>query len=178
MAEAAGLPVVIQNVGPPLGSNLPGRFVVDMCDNILLVQYLKEGKDPQGQSLSEVIDRATPALKGVFSGSQCYWLVSDYQRGVCGCIPASHVTDVDVHIWELLEAGDVAGARRVHRDKMVLENILSGMRASGRAGKEVLRRRVVLSRAASRNTGPLKLDAKDLSEIAYGLSVVEPYFNV
>ena len=98
--------------------------MVELCDKIPLVQYLKEEKEPQGQSLSDVIEHATPEVKGVFSGSQCLWLISDYLRGVCGCMPASHVVDVDVQIWEYLEAGDVNSARRVHRDKIVLENIL------------------------------------------------------
>jgi 4-hydroxy-tetrahydrodipicolinate synthase len=177
IAEAAGLPVFIQNVGPPLGSNLPGPFVLELCDKIPLVQYLKEEKDPKGQALSEVIAGATPALKGVFSGSQCYWLVSDYVRGVCGCMPASHLVDVDVGIWELLEAGDLDGARRVHGRKMVLENALLGMRAGNRPTKEVLRMRGAISTTASRNAGPLTLDATDLAELEYGLRVLEPYLR-
>jgi 4-hydroxy-tetrahydrodipicolinate synthase len=176
IAQAAHLPVIIQNVGPPLGSSLPGSVVVELCDKIPLVQYLKEEKEPQGQSLSEVIEHATPEMKGVFSGSQCLWLISDYLRGVCGCMPASHVVDVDVQIWEYLEAGDLSSARRVHRDKIVLENILQNM--PRRPGKEILRQRGVISCSASRSLGPLKLDAADLSELQYGLSVVEPYFRV
>jgi dihydrodipicolinate synthase/N-acetylneuraminate lyase len=177
IATAAGLPVVIQNVGPPLGSNLPGAFVVELCDQIPLVQYLKEEKDPKGQALSDVLALGSAEVKGVFSGSQCYWLISDYQRGACGCMPASRVVDVDVHIWELLEAGHLDEARRVHRDKMVFENILLGMPARI-AGKEVLRRRGVLSCNAARNEGSARLDVVDLSELEYGMGVVAPYFRV
>lgn len=173
----AGLPVFIQNVGAPLGSDLPGEYVAELCERISLVQYLKEETNPKGRSLSEVIDCATPALKGVFSGSQCYWLVSDHQRGACGCMPAAWLVDVDVQIWECLEAGDLAGARRIHRDKMVLENILAGLSGSFLAGKEALRQRGVLTSTACRNCGPLQLDTIDAAEVRYGLSVVEPYFR-
>jgi 4-hydroxy-tetrahydrodipicolinate synthase len=177
IADVSGLPVFIQNVGPPLGSSLPGSFIVKLCEIIPLVQYLKEEKDPKGQKLSEVLDLNSPGVKGVFSGSQCYWLISDYQRGACGCMPASYVVDVDVRIWELLEAGDIEGARRVHRDKMVLETIKLGM-PTRVAGKEVLRRRGVISCNAVRNEGPHTLDATDLAELEYGLSIVEPYFKI
>jgi hypothetical protein len=92
-------------------------------------------------------------------------------------MPASYVVDVDVRIWELLEAGDIEGARRVHRDKMVLETIKLGMPAQV-AGKEILVRRGVISCNAVRNAGPHGLDATDLTELEYGLSVVEPYFAI
>ena len=52
LADAGGVPVFIQNVGPPLGSSLSGQFVVELCRDIPLVQYLKEEKNPQGQSVS------------------------------------------------------------------------------------------------------------------------------
>jgi len=176
IAEAAGIPVIVQNIDPPLGSALSGQFVVELCERIPLVQYLKEEKAPLGHSVSEVINAASPDVKGVFSGAQCLWLIPDHKRGVCGNMPGSHVTDLDSQIWDLLEAGKEEEARRIHNAKLVLENSLHGM--PPRAGKEVLRRRGVISCAASRSLGPLELDATDLGELEYALSVVEPYFRV
>jgi dihydrodipicolinate synthase/N-acetylneuraminate lyase len=178
IAEACGLPVFVQNVGAPLGSSLSARSVVDLCERIPQVQYLKEEKDPQGQSLGEVLDLHSPAVRGVFSGSQCLWLLADHARGASGSMPASHMVDVDVRIWNLLEAGDLAQARQVHRDKMVLENALTSMRGGWRSAKEVLRRRGVISSAAIRNQGPLMLDDVDRAELDHALSVVEPYFTL
>jgi 4-hydroxy-tetrahydrodipicolinate synthase len=176
IADACGLPVMIQNVGAPLGSNLPGSYVVELCEKIPLVQYLKEEKDPKGRALSEVIDPRSPAVKGVFSGSQCNWLIADYDRGACGSMPASHVTDVDVKIWNLLEQGQREAAWAVHKDKMVLENALASLRGGGSANKEVLRRRGVISSSALRNVGPLELDAHDIAYLEYALSVVGVHF--
>jgi dihydrodipicolinate synthase/N-acetylneuraminate lyase len=178
IADACGLPVFIQNVGAPLGSSLSARSVIDLCDRIPLVQYLKEEKDPQGQSLSEVLDLHSPAVRGVFSGSQCMWLLADHARGASGSMPASHMVDLDVRIWSLLEAGDVAQARRVHRDKMVMENALTSMRGGWRSAKEVLRRRGVIRSAAIRNLGPLILDDIERAELDAALSVIEPYFTL
>ena len=46
-----------------------------------------------------------------------------------------------------------------------------------RSRKEVLRRRGVISCAASRNVGPLVLDQYEVEELDYAMSVVEPYFT-
>lgn len=178
IAEAAGLPVFIQNVSPPLGSSLPGSFVVELCERIPLVQYLKEEKDPKGQALSEVLAPQSPAVKGVFSGSQCSYIIADHARGVSGSMPAAHMTDVDVQIWNLLEAGEIEAARRMHRDKMVLESTVSSLRGGWLSAKEVLRRRGVISCAAIRNQGPLVLDEVDEAQIEYALDLVSQYFTL
>jgi 4-hydroxy-tetrahydrodipicolinate synthase len=176
LTDASGLPVVIQNAGGELGSSLPARFVVDLCQEIPLVQYLKEEKPPQGESLTEVLEMAGPDVKGVFSGSQCRWLISDYRRGVCGCMPASYVVDIDVQIWNALEAGDDERAREIYDRKIVLENSLLGM--PGRTGKEVMRQRGVISSSASRSGAPVELDPYDQAELDYDLELLEPYFTV
>jgi len=176
IAQACGLPVIIQNVGPPLGSNLPGAFVVSLCERVEGVSYLKEEKDPKGQVLSEVLSLGSDSVKGVFSGSQCRWLVGDFLRGATGSMPGPHMTDVDVLIWEKLEAGDVEAAREIHAAKMVLENILLSMPMG--SGKHVMVRRGVISSPARRNSGLRPLDKWDIAELEYGLSVVEPYFRV
>jgi 4-hydroxy-tetrahydrodipicolinate synthase len=178
IAEAGGLPVFIQNVGPPLGSSLPGSFVVELCERIPLVQYLKEEKDPKGQALSEVLAPNSPAVKGVFSGSNCAYLIADHARGVAGSMPAAHLVDVDVQIWELLEAGDLEAARRMHKDKMVLESTVSSLRGGWLSSKEVLRRRGVISSAAIRNQGPLVLDEVDDAQLEYALDLVSQYFRL
>lgn len=178
IAEAAGLPVFIQNVGPPLGSSLPGSFVVELCERIPLVQYLKEEKDPKGQALSEVLAPNSPEVKGVFSGSQCAYLIADYARGVAGSMPAAHMADVDVQLWALLEAGHLEAARQMHQDKMVLEGVVSSLRGGWLSAKEVLRRRGVISCAAQRNQGPLVLDEVDQAQLEYALDLVSKYFTL
>ncbi|MGI6368821.1 MAG: dihydrodipicolinate synthase family protein [Anaerolineae bacterium] len=177
LAQASELPIVVQNAGPPLGSSLPWRSVVALCEEIPQVQYLKEEKVPQGQSLSEVIDAGSPAVRGVFSGNQCMWLMADHARGACGCMPASHMVDVDVRIWELLERGDLAQAEKVHRDKMVLENAVTSMRGGWLSAKEVLRRRGVISSAAIRNQGPLYVDPVESAVLDLALKTVSPHMT-
>lgn len=177
LADAAGIPVIVQNCGGNLGSSLPGEFVVELCERIPLVQYLKEEKPPQGHSISEVLSLKSSEVKGVFSGASCRWLIPEYKRGVCGNMPACTITDIDAHIWDLLEEGEEEEARRIHNAKLVLENSLASMpRRRGR--KEILVRRGVISHPYGRNLGSEKLDDVDMAELDYALSVVEPYFRI
>jgi 4-hydroxy-tetrahydrodipicolinate synthase len=176
LASAAGIPVIIQNCDPPLGSSLAGSYVVELCKKITLVQYLKEEKSPQAHSVSEVIDLAGPEVRGVFSGSGGLWLIPEHKRGVCGNMPANTLTDVDAQIWDLLEAGEEEEARRLHNIKLVLENVLRGI--PGRRGrKEVMVRRGIFSYAASRNQGIQDMDEVDRAEFDYGYALLEPYFR-
>ena len=99
LAKVAGIPVIIQNCGPPLGSSLSGSFVVDLCRRIPLVQYLKEEKSTQGHSVSEVIALSDAEVKGVFSGASARWLITEHKRGICGNMPAAVLPDVDARTF-------------------------------------------------------------------------------
>ncbi len=177
IADAAGIPVFIQNCDPPLGSSLAATFLADLCREIPLVQYVKEEKHPIGHSVSELIAAAGDSLKGVFSGASCYWLISEHKRGAAGNMPGCFIPDVDARVWDLLEEGKVAEAREVHKAKMVLEYAVRGM--PPRMGKKmVLVRRGVFSHAAGRYGSSMPLDETDLAELDYAMGCVEPYFAV
>lgn len=177
LASATGLPVFVQNCGPPLGSNLPGQFVVELCERIPLVQYVKEEREPPGQAISEVLGLAGPGVLGVFSGSACLWILGDYRRGAAGSMPSAILADLDSQIWDLLEVGDEKRACQIHDAKLVLENVLRGMPILG-ARKYLMVRRGVFSCTGVRNVRVTKLDDVDLLEIERGLKVVEPYLRV
>ena len=177
IAEAAGVPVIVQNIGAPLGSGLSAQFVVDLCRNIPLVQYLKEEKSPQGHSVSEVLALAGPEVKGVFSGAACFWIIPEFKRGACGNMPGSYIPDVDARIWDLLEAGNEEEARRIHNAKLVLENSMRSL-PYPQVAKAVLMRRGIISYASARHARPVPMDKVDMAELDYALSVVSPYFRV
>jgi 4-hydroxy-tetrahydrodipicolinate synthase len=173
LANAAGLALFIQNTNPPMGAGLSADSIVELCEGHPLIQYVKEEKSPQGHSVTEVIEKKSPAVKGVFSGASAKYLISEHKRGVSGNMPACVLPDLDARIWDLMEAGQEAKAREIHNAKIVLENTLGNM--PFRARKEVLRRRGVISCAASRNVGPLVLDAYEVAELDYAMGIVEPY---
>jgi len=169
-------PVIIQNCGPPLGSSLPGAFVVELCAKIENVSYLKEEKPPQGRAISEVMALAGPEVHGVFSGAGCKWLFTEYKRGVCGNMPASPLSDIDAQIWDLLEEGEEAKAREIHNTRLVLENALTSMPHRA-ARKYLMVRRGVFTSAGGRNQLD-ELDDIDRSEFDYAYGLLEPHFTV
>ena len=178
LAAAANLPVIVQNADAPLGSSLAARLVVELCGKIPLLQYVKEEKNPQGHSVSELIGLGAGVLKGVFSGASALYLFSEYKRGVCGNMPGCVIPDVDAQIWNLLEAGKDEDARHVLAAKAAFENCLTSMGGFG-VRKEVLRRRAILTTGtASRSTGPLALDRVDQAELDYAMSLVAPFFTI
>ena len=178
LAEAAGVPVIIQNADAPLGSSLPAKMVVEMCKKTPLLEYVKEEKTPQGHSVGELIGLSAGAIKGVFSGASALYLVAEYKRGVCGNMPGCVTPDVDAQIWNLLEAGKEAEARKIMLAKVAFESCLTGI-GPFEIRKEVLRRRGVLTTGtARRSSGPFPFDKIDQAEIDYAISLVQPYFTV
>ncbi len=104
------------------------------------------------------------------------FLLDEYRRGACGTMPACEVTDVDVAIWERLEAGDLDGARRLHNRLLPLLNLewLYGVSVY----KEVLVRRGVIASATMRDPGAYPLDGSDLAELDAILADVGELFTL
>jgi dihydrodipicolinate synthase/N-acetylneuraminate lyase len=171
-----GLPVFIQHFPPPIGTPMSAGFLAQLLREIDGVDYMKEESLPAGHMMSAVIDAAGPALKGVMGGMAGRFLLDEYRRGACGTMPACEVTDVDVAIWERLEAGDLSGARRVHNRLLPLLNLewLYGVSVY----KEILVRRGVIASAAMRDPGAYPLDGSDLAELDAILADVGELFTV
>jgi 4-hydroxy-tetrahydrodipicolinate synthase len=170
-----GLPVFIQHFPPPIGTAMSPAFLAQLLREIDGVDYMKEESLPAGHVMSAVIDAAGPALKGVMGGMAGRFLLDEYRRGACGTMPACEVTDVDVAIWERLEAGDLDGARRLHNRLLPLLNLewLYGVSIY----KEILVRRGVITSATMRDPGAYPLDGSDLAELDAILADVGELFS-
>jgi 4-hydroxy-tetrahydrodipicolinate synthase len=177
VADAAGIPVFIQNLSGGVGSNLSSQFVVELCSKIPLVQYVKEERNPHGRCVSEIVSLAEPEVKGVFTGGTILGLVAGYRRGAAGNIAASFVPEIDAQIWDLLEAGDEPGARRIQDALAVLERALRDI-PGGAGRKEILVRRGIFTCNARRNSGAVKLDKEYIYELEHGLSAIGPYLKL
>lgn len=175
IADAAGLPVFIQNLGPPWAA-LSAEVVVRLCRDIELVQYVKEEKTPQSRSCQEILDLAGDEMRGVFSGGGGSWLVSEMERGISGNMPGAPVVDICVAIWDLWHAGQVDEARKLLNLHAAYMRIWQGMPSGAR--KHLLVRRGVISTPFVRGEGVAQLDAVDQAELDYALSLLEPYFTV
>ncbi len=175
IADAAGLPVFVQNQGSPW-PGLSADTVVRLCRDIDLVQYVKEEKPPQGRSTQEIMDLGQDVMHGVFSGSGCTWLMSDMARGISGCMPGAPMPDICAQIWDLYHAGDVTAARDLQSRLSAYQTIWRGMARGAR--KHVLVRRGIISTPFMRQTGCLALDGVEDAELEVAIDLLRPYFRV
>jgi 4-hydroxy-tetrahydrodipicolinate synthase len=136
--------------------------VAELCENVENVSYVKEETVFAAQLTTVLLEQAGDSVKGVMGGMGCKFLISEYNRGMCGNMPASHFGDIHSKIWDLLESGDESAAREIHTRMAPLNNFesLYGMRAF----KEVLYRRGVISSPTTRTPGKQELDRFDLAE--------------
>src|SRR5437773_8001891 len=95
----------------------------DLVHHIDGVEYVKEEIAQAAHVMTELLSLGGPRLKGVMGGMAGRYLLNEVRRGACGTMPACEVTDVDVQIWNALEAGDVVRARQVHNRLIPLLNI-------------------------------------------------------
>ena len=59
---------------------------------------------PSTVKLTAVVEGNDGSCKGVFGGAGGRYLIEEHRRGSAGQMPASHVTEVVVDLWDALEA--------------------------------------------------------------------------
>ncbi len=172
---ALDIPICIQNYMGPIGTPMSAALLARMCRELPRVAYLKEETLPEPRQISATIAAAGDACKGVFGGQGGIYLLDEYRRGACGNMPACQATDVHVALWNMLEAGDQAGARRLFNQLLPLINFerMHGVAAY----KEVLYRRGIIATRTTRAPGA-RLDDQDRVELDAILAGVEPLFTV
>jgi dihydrodipicolinate synthase/N-acetylneuraminate lyase len=177
IAQAAGVPVCLQNLGGMMGSSLPSTLVAELCSRVPRLCYVKEERDPHGDNVSELIGLRSPAIAGVFTGGLTLGMVASHRRGAVGCIASADLADVTSQIWDLMEAGDETAARRIQDSECILRRALLDLPYPSGI-KEVLVRRGVFSSNSRRSVGRVALDRFHAEELDRGLKAVEPYRRV
>ena len=174
ISEAVDVPICIQNFMGPVGTPMSNELVARMCHELPHVEYIKEETLPEPRQITATLAAAGDACKGVFGGQGGIYLIDEYRRGACGNMPACQATDVHVTMWDKLETGDEAGARKIFNQLLPL---VSFERLHGVAVyKEVLYRRGIFNTRISRAPGKY-LDDADLKELDAILADVEPLFS-
>ncbi|MEM7531186.1 MAG: dihydrodipicolinate synthase family protein [Chloroflexota bacterium] len=175
MSDALDIPIFIQNYMGPIGTPMSNELVARMCRELPNVDYIKEETLPEPRQITATMAAAGDACKGVFGGQGGVYIMDEYRRGSCGNMPACQATDVHVDIWNLLEAGDEAGARQLFYKLLPLINMerLLGIAVY----KEVLCRRGIFKTRVSR-APKVYLDANDLAELDAILESVGELFRV
>lgn len=171
---ALSIPICIQNYNGPIGTPMSGELLAWMARELPQVQYVKEETLPEPRQISATLAAVGAQCRGVFGGQGGVYLLDEYRRGAAGNMPGCHSTDLLVALWQLLEAGDHTGARRLFNRLLPLFNFerLYGVAVY----KEILRRRGVIASAYQRAPGGF-LDAHDLQELSAILEDVEPLYR-
>jgi 4-hydroxy-tetrahydrodipicolinate synthase len=154
LSSSVEVPIMVQNHYPPLGTPMSTEILARLVKEVDNVFYVKEETPPPPVKISRLLEELAglEKLRGVFGGVGGLYLVDELQRGVNGNMPAVHVADVVVRVWELWESGARDQAREVHSrllPLMVLERCYGGAAVY----REVLRRRGVIATTAQRATG-------------------------
>jgi len=175
ISDAIRIPIFIQNFSPPVGTDLSPSTLARLVKEIEHVEYIKEETSPSTHKLSAVRELAGPKLKGVFGGAGCRYLLLEYPRGSAGNMPGCHITDVCVRLWNALEAGNQAEAKRIYG--LMAPLFALEVQCPGAVYKDVLRRRGVIRCAAARNVSPKVMDAEDHRALDGILADLEPLFT-
>ncbi|MFN8632642.1 MAG: dihydrodipicolinate synthase family protein [Chloroflexota bacterium] len=172
IAEAAdGLPVVLQNVGGQVGVPMRADAVVKLAQAVPAIRYVKEETLPSTHRISELLAVAGDTLDGVFGGSGGRALVDELQRGACGLMSGCQLVDAQVKVYNLLLAGDEAGARAAFARQLPAQTHWGSIGL--KVAKEVLRRRGVFRTTVTRKPDR-ELDAHDHAEITWALGLAAP----
>ena len=174
IANAVRLPVFIQNSGGEWGPALPTSLVIRLASENPRLGYVKEEISPVPHRLSEYI--SSGKLQGVFSGNAGRNLLNELARGSSGTMPACEFVDIDVRIYNLAAAGEMAEARALFEKLLPMIN-LEETYGVGFA-KTVLVRRGIFKTAKRRGIPDLKvLDSADEEEIEGWWRELAPYLT-
>ena len=175
LAEAAGIPVYIQNHEGPVGTPMSAEFLAKLCREIPLVQYVKEESLGTGAKITRTLELAGAACKGIMGGRAGRYLLDEYRRGACGTMPACEIADVHAQLWNLLDAGRHREARDLHREMLPLLNYEAAFGVA--VYKDVLWRRGII-RTPNRRLPGLTLDDYDRQELDAILDDLAPRFTI
>ncbi len=175
LAEASGLPVVIQTGGRGPNDCIPTDQLMRLIREIPSVRYIKEEGNPANHRITALLNAGEPQLKGVFGGTGGRFLIDEMRRGVCGCAPICNFTDVLVRIWNLFHGGYEEEAMDLHEKLCTMLNIEFQIGLT--FGKEILRRRGLIKTNFARAAGAVPLDDFDLVEMDKRLERLAPYFD-
>jgi 4-hydroxy-tetrahydrodipicolinate synthase len=162
LAEAAPVPIMLQNAPKPMGLGLSPAEVLAIVAQAPGIRYVKEENAPCGQRITALREAGSGALAGIFGGAGGRYITDELARGADGTMPAVEIADLHVALIAAHRAGDRAEVRRLFERTLPLLNMQAIFR--WRLTKEVLRRRGLIDSAFVRAPGP-ELDTHDLAEL-------------
>ena len=178
IGNASTVPVLLQNMVPPVGTPMTAAFMARMLDAIPNIDYVKEETQYSPRVITELHEliRDKGKFKGIFGGRASRFIMLEYPRDIIGTMPACDVPDISRKLWDLLESGDQAQARALFERMLPLINLESIYTTT--LYKAVLHRRGVIRNPKVRNRQFDELDAIDQRELHSILDGMGDLFTV
>ena len=159
ISDVVQIPVWIQNAGvAPLSADQ----IVQLCTEIEHVSWVKEEVSPSTHSISALMARNCPELKGVMGGAAGRHMITERARGSKGVVNACEICDVVQRVWDLLEAGDDGAAGDLF-ERVLPALIIEGLMGMAFAKEIMVRRGVFANNRMRMRAKPL--DEADMWEI-------------
>lgn len=172
IAEAADIPVWIQNNKPPIGPTIPTPTIVQIIRDVPGVSLLKEESLLPGNVMSAVIEACGDKVESIMGGMGGRFLLEEYRRGGAGTMPAGHITEAHVALWNALEKSDTDqnGEQVVSEEARQLFNrLLPSLNFEFFFGvtayKQFFWRRGIIKTPVTRSPGSKPFDRYDLEEM-------------
>lgn len=173
ISDAVSIPVMIQNHSGA-GTMLSPHQVIQLCEEIENVTWVKEECQPGPVSISNLMAVRTPALEGVMSGYGSQYAPLDFARGAIASIHACEWADLVQQVWDLFFEGKEDEARRLHYATLPALQ-LEGLLGMKYAKYVMIRRGVFINSNMRRASRDLSLD--DIAEIDKIFNIVTPFMK-
>ena len=169
VAAEGGLPIILQNAPPPVGSGLAVSEVAAVATAVAAIRGVKEETLPSGQRITQLLAQAPATVQSVIGGAGGRYLVDELLRGAGGTMPACELTEVHAAMVAAHRRGDEPHLRALFGRVLPLLNMQAVFRMS--MTKATLHRRGLIRSEFVRAPVPA-LDARDRSELAVMLDEV------
>jgi len=168
---AVSIPMILQDIPQaPISPSLALRLA-DNCKNI---KYIKVETLPMTQKVVDMAKAVTGRLT-IFGGAGGVYFIEELRRGARGTMPFCSQPAEYVAVWNLFNAGDETGARKVFNDAFIGMNRLGGQGGDlfYHAHKQLLVRRGVI-RTAHVRSPTMRIDPLTQREIDDVLAEIVP----
>ena len=169
ISDVVNVPVWIQNAS--VASMSPDQLV-KLCEEIEHVSWVKEEVPPSHKNITALLSTGSAAVKGVMGGGGGRPMFLEHARGAAGNVHACQFCDLVKRVWELLDAGDLAGAGDLF-DVLLPSLMLEGTMGMAYAKEIMIRRGVFKNHRVRGSARPL--DDYDMREIDRTWERVLPY---
>lgn len=117
VGRAVSIPVVIQDAPQLTGVAMGPGLWAELAESVDTVRYVKAEGVPQGQTLTETLERSGGRLQ-VLCGWGGLSMIDAMERGAVGSMPAAGFTRYFAEIQRLWEAGDRLGAEALFQSEL------------------------------------------------------------